>query len=503
MNYDWIKTRAQFDEERTAVIDPLKGTEWTFQELNIRAENLANHLQEQGVKKGDVIGIFSPNDVAVLDLLFAAFKLGAVYFPMNWRLKPNEIESVIADSGVQVIFYAKRHLSSLEGIADEKLHMDIDSSEYDELVNPKKHKPFKSVDVERDDLACLMYTSGTTALPKGVMFTYESFTSNAINSILTYRVNSNFSTVVSLPMFHVFGFNDLTIPLLMAGGKLVLHRYFEGEQFNDLMAQYKPNYLTLIPTMYYALLIAPNFNPKDFENIDFLVQGGSAPLPGVQKKFESMGLNIINGYGLTEAPLGLVNTPENSVKKPMSIGKPVMYVDICLLDEEHNEVEVGEIGELAIKGKQVTPGYWNKPDATKASFHNGYFLTGDLACIDEDGDVFIVDRKKELIITGGENVLPSEVETILSEHPLVAQCVVVGFESEKFGEVVTAGVLLTENDPDYEEKLDAHMREHLASYKVPKLYLQVTKMPLTSTSKPDKLEVKKMMNKKADQLNRD
>ncbi|UXV32439.1 long-chain-fatty-acid--CoA ligase FadD [Mammaliicoccus sciuri] len=499
MNYDWIKTRAQYDEEKAAVIDPLKGTEWTYQDLNIRAENLANHLEEQGIKKGDVVGIFAPNDVAVLDLLFALFKIGAVYFPMNWRLKPNEIESVIEDSGVKFIFYANRHLSSLQGIADDYLHMDIDSPEYDELVNPKNHKPFKTVDVGRDDLAALMYTSGTTGLPKGVMFTYDSFTSNAINTILTYKVNSGFSSIISLPMFHVFGFNDLVIPLLMAGGSLVLHRYFEGEQLNDLMAKYKPNYLSLIPTMYYAMLVAPNFDVKNFDNIDFLIQGGSAPLPGVQKKFASMGLNIINGYGLTEAPLAMINTPTNSLKKPLSIGKPVMYVESRLFDEDFNDVPVGEIGELAIKGKQVTPGYWQKQEEMNKSFHDGYFLTGDLARIDEDGDIFIVDRKKELIITGGENVLPSEVEIVLAGHPLVAQCVVVGYENEKFGETVAAAVLLNEQDPDFVEKLDAYMRENLASYKVPKNYLSVMKMPLTSTAKPDKLEVKAMMKRKFQQ----
>lgn len=501
MNYDWIKTRAHYDEGKAAIIDPLKGTKWSYQELNIRAENLANHLQEQGVQKGDVVGIFAPNDVALLDLLFASFKMGAVYFPMNWRLNSKEIESVIEDSGVKLIFYANRHLSSLEGIADDYLHLDIDSPEYDEVVNPKNLKPFNTVDVEGDELASLMYTSGTTGMPKGVMFTYDSFTANGINTVLTYKINSDFVSIVSLPMFHVFGLNDLVLPLLMSGGSLVLHRYFEGEQLNDLMAEYKPNYLSLIPTMYYAMLVAPNFNLKNFDNIDFLVQGGSAPLPGVQKKFESMGLNIINGYGLTEAPLALLNTPSNFLKKPMSIGKAVMYVDLKLFDEKFNDVEVGEIGELAIKGKQVTPGYWHKQEETDKNFHDGYFLTGDLARIDEDGDIFIVDRRKELIITGGENVLPSEVETVLSDHPLVAQCVVVGFESEKFGESVSAAVLLTEKDPDFEEKLDKHMREHLASYKVPRMYLSVTKMPLTATSKPNKLEVKEMMKRKAEKLN--
>lgn len=497
MNYDWIKTRSEYDEIKPAIIDPFKGTEWSYQDLNVRAENLANHLVNQGVKRGDVIGIFAPNDVAIFDILFATIKIGAVYLPMNWRLKHKEIESVINDSGVKMIFYAQKHLSSLIGIADEVLYMDVDSKAYDEIVDPSQHLPFQSVQVESEDLAALIYTSGTTGLPKGVMFTYESFVSNPINNILTYKVNSNFKTILSTPLFHVLGFNDLSIPLLMAGGTIVLQRYFEGEALNDLIKQYEPNYLILIPTMYYALLVAPNFDIKQFERINFMIQGGSAPLPGVQKKFNSMGHTIINGYGLTEAPLVLVNTPENAIQKPDSIGKPVMFVDIKLLDEFGEEVGVGEIGELAVKGKNVTPGYWNKPEETKKSFKDGYFLTGDLAKKDQDGDVYIVDRQKELIITGGENVLPSEVETALGEHPLVGQGVVFAYDSPKYGESVAAAVVLTEDDPDYEQKLDAHMRERLAGYKIPRMYMKLTHMPLNSTSKPDKLELKEKMNQKA------
>lgn len=496
MNYDWIKTRAQYDEEKIAIIDPFKGTEWSYKDLNNRAENLANHLVNQGVKRGDVIGIFAPNDVAIFDILFATIKMGAVYLPMNWRLKHKEIEKVVNDSGVKMIFYAQKHLSSLIGIAEEVLYMDVDSKEYDKIVDPDQHQSFQSVSVESNDLAALIYTSGTTGLPKGVMFTYDSLVSNPINTILTYKINSNYKTIVSTPLFHVLGFNDLSIPLLMAGGTIVLHRYFNGEELNDLMKKYEPNYLILIPTMYYAMLVASNFDSGQFDKVDFLIQGGSSPLPGVQKKFMSMGHPIINGYGLTEAPLAIVNTPENVSRKPESIGKPVMFVDIKLLNEFGEEVEVGEIGELAIKGKNVTPGYWNKSEETQESFKDGYFLTGDLAKKDQDGDIYIVDRQKELIITGGENVLPSEVEAVLGDHPLVGQGVVFAYDSPKYGESVAAAVVLNEDDPDYEQKLDAHMRERLAGYKIPRMYMKLTHMPLNSTSKPDKLELKEKMNQK-------
>lgn len=497
MNYDWIKTRAAYDEVKPAVIDPFKGTSWSYQDLNKRAENLATHLQEAGVQQGDVVGIFAPNDVSLLDLLFATTKLGAVYLPINWRLKPKEIESVISDSNVKHIFYAAKHLSTLQGMADDLLYMDVDSAEYDEIVDPTNHKPFESVAIDGDKLAILMYTSGTTGLPKGVMFSYDSLVNNLINTVLTYKINATYKTIIATPMFHVLGFNDLILPLLMAGGTAVLQRYFNGEDLNDLMTEHKPNYLILIPTMYYAMLVSKNFNIDNFKEVEFLVQGGSAPLAGVQQKFTGMGHHIINGYGLTEAPLVMVNTPENSINKPGSIGKPIMFVDIRVLNDNHEDVLAGEIGELAVRGKNVTPGYWNKPEETEKAFVDGYFLTGDLARVDEDGDVFIVDRRKEMIITGGENVLPSEVEAVLTTHPLVAQGVVLSFDSPKYGESVAAAVVLTEDDPDFEQKLDEHMREKLAGYKVPRMYLKVTHMPLNSTSKPDKLELQKLMNQKA------
>ncbi|BBK27094.1 AMP-binding protein [Staphylococcus arlettae] len=499
MNYDWIKTRSDFDEEKPAIIDPAKGTQWTYQQLNIRADNLAHHLREQGIKQGDVVGIFAPNDVAILDVLFASFKLGAIYYPINWRLSPEEIETVVNDSGVKLIFYSTKHLSSLTQIPEDLIYLDIDTPAYDEIVNPEVHHPFTAVSVEHDDIASLLYTSGTTGTPKGVMFTYESFVNNGINLNLTYNTVPDDVAIVSLPMFHVFGFNDLTIPMLMNGSTIVLQRYFNGEGLNDLMAKFKPNYVMLIPTMYYGMLIADNFNPANFENARYLIQGGSAPLPAVQKKFASMNLFLINGYGLTEAPLTTVNTPDNAINKPMSIGKPVMFTEVRVLDDTYQDVTPGEIGELAIRSKNVTPGYWNKPEETAKSFHKDFFLTGDLARLDEDGDIYIVDRKKEMIITGGENVLPSEVERVLSEHPIIEQCVVVGYDSPKFGESVAAAIILKEDTANYEQELDSYAREHLAGYKIPRMYLKITHMPLNATSKPDKLSLQKLMNDRAQQ----
>lgn len=500
MNYDWIKTRSIFNRNDIAVIDPNKKTEWTYEQMNIRAENLANYLREQGIGQGDVVGLFAPNDVSNFDFLFASFKLGAVYLPMNWRLKPQEIAGVVEDSGVKTIFYGTNHLERLVDIPQELIALNVDTEEYNAIVDPSNHKPFESVSVEDDDLASLIFTSGTTGRPKGVMFTYESFHSNMINEIVTVGVTSEDSTIAGAPMFHVLGYNDLVVPLLFAGGTVILQRYFDGGEMNALMQEYKPTVTVFIPTMYYVMLVSDNFNPAQFSNVKLLMQGGSAPLPAVQAKFEQMGLTIQNAYGMTEAPVTFVNPKDNAKVKPMSIGRPLMFIDYRVIDERGQDVQAGEIGELIIKGNNVMPGYFNNPEENAKSFIDGYFRTGDLARVDEDGDIFIVNRLKELIITGGENVLPSEVEAILSKHPLVGQTVVVGYDNPQFGESVSAAVVLTEDDPGFEEKLDKYMLENLAGYKTPKLYLKLDAIPLNSTNKPDALEIQRLMNAKAKEI---
>lgn len=500
MTYDWIKTRSFFNRNNTAVIDPNKKTEWTYEQMNIRAENLANYLRDQGIGQGDVVGLFAPNDVSNFDFLFAAIKLGAVYLPMNWRLKPQEIAGVVEDSGVKTIFYGTNHLERLVDIPQELIALNVDSEEYDAIVDPSNHKPFESVTVEDDDLASLIFTSGTTGKPKGVMFTYKSLHHNMINEIITVGITSNDSTIAGAPMFHVLGYNDLVLPMLFAGGKVIIQRYFDSAEMNKFQQTYKPSVNVFIPTMYYGMLVAENFRPDQFSEARLLIQGGSAPLPAVQAKFEQMGLTLQNAYGMTEAPVTFVNPTENAKVKPMSIGRPLMFIDYRVIDENNEDVAAGEVGEIIIKGKNVMPGYFNNPEANEKSFIDGYFRTGDLGRVDEDGDIFIVNRLKELIITGGENVLPSEVEAILSKHPLVRQTIVVGYDNPQFGESVSAAVVLTEDDPDFEEKLDKYMLENLAGYKTPKLYLKLDEIPLNSTNKPDALEVQRLMNAKAKEI---
>lgn len=500
MNFDWIKTRAVSHPDKVAVIDPTKGTEWTYRELDIRAENLANHLTKDGVKRGDRVGAFVPNDIAIIDFFLASIKMGAIFVPMNWRLKPIEIGRVVEDAGLEYIVYATNHLDRLSEVPQEFIKYNVDEPEYQQIVNPEKHQPFTSVDLELDEIAMLIYTSGSTGTPKGVMHTHQSYMNNVFNEILSWNITDEFVTFASAPMFHVVGFNDVVLPMLMTGGTVVLERYFNPQTINEWIVKYRPTILIMIPTMYYAIIADPRFKPEMLESVEMFVAGGSPPLPAVQKVFQQMGKIIINGYGLTEAPLLSFNKQVYADQRPETIGRPVMNVKHKIVDEDFNEVPVGEIGELIVRGVNVTVGYWNLPEENESAFHNGYFRTGDLATENEFGELTIINRLKEMIITGGENVLPSEVEVVLSKHPLVKTAIVLGYDNPQFGESVSAALILNKEAigyEDYEEVLNEYLLKNLAGYKTPKLYLILEELPQNSVGKPDRLELKRMMNEKA------
>lgn len=498
---DWLTTRASSHGDKVAIINPAKGTEHTYAEMNRRAQNLANYLHDQGIKKGDRVGLFGPNDTSVFDIFFACVKMGAIFIPLNWRLKSNEVAKVVEDAGLEYIFYSTPHLERLENVPNEYIKIDIDSAEYKDIVEPKVDKVFEPVPLDKEDIAMLIYTSGSTGVPKGVQITHRSYITNLQQELASWEVTEDSITIVSTPMFHILGLIDTALPVLYKGGTIIVDRYFDKDNINNLIAKYEPNILIMIPTMYFGIVNGANFNPANIQKIATLVQGGAPPLEKISAAFASFGAPILNAYGLTEAPLLTFNSKTISEKEPKSIGLPVLGIDMKIVDEQGNEVPRGELGEIIVKGENVTTGYWNLPhENDKAFTEDGYFRTGDLATMSELGAVTIVNRTKELIITGGENVLPSEVEAILNKHPLVQTAIVVGYDHPQFGESVSAAVTLNKDALNYdkwEETLNEFCLKNLAGYKTPKLYLQLDEIPLNSVAKPDRLELQRRMNELA------
>lgn len=498
MNLDWIKVRSLLTPDRTALIDPLKNKEWTYKAVNQRAENLARYLKKKGVVKGERVALYAPNDISYFDTLLACIKLGAIFIPLNWRLKPIEIKKVIEDAQPKVILHSSQISKRLALVDQSLLSLDVDSEEYQIVCETSSHEALPSESIELDSPVMLIYTTGTTGDPKGAIITHNGMINNSMNTIISWNITHKDSTIASAPMFHIAGISGIIIPLLLNGGKIIIDRFFDGKNTNEMIRYYKPTMLFMVPTMYYGLISAENFHKNNLASVHTFVAGGSPPLQKVIDYFAEEKLPLINSYGLTEAgPNNFKLTGETALQYPFSIGYPSFFIEAKIVDSEDKEVGVGQVGELLLAGQHTFAGYWNKAAETKEAFYGHYVRTGDLAKRDQNGLFYIVDRKKEMIITGGENVLPSEVEKVLNEYPDIKECVVVGYEHQRYGQSVGAAVVAIGERPTIEE-LDEYMTAHLAGYKTPKQYLFLDAFPMNSVGKIDKREISRLLNQTSD-----
>lgn len=494
MNLDWIKVRSVLTPDRTALVDPLKKIECTYKDLNVRAENLAHYLRQQGVVKGDRVALYAPNDLSYFDVLLACIKLGAIFIPLNWRLKPIEIKRVLENAEPKLILHASQISERLSFVEASLLSLDVDSKKYNDICDSSTHVEFQSESLELDTPVMLIYTTGTTGDPKGAIITHNGMVNNSMNTIMSWNITHDDVTIASAPMFHIAGLSGIIIPLLLIGGKVIIDRFFDGVHTNELIKQYKPTMLFMVPTMYYGLISAENFSKSNLKSVHTFVAGGSPPLKGVVNYFVKEKIPLINSYGLTEAgPNNFKLTSETALQQPFSIGYPSFFVEAKIVDENNEEVEQGQIGELLLAGQHTFNGYWNKDEETQKAFLGAYVRTGDLAKKDENGLYYIVDRKKEMIITGGENVFPSEVEEVLNANPHVKNSVVVGYEHPRYGQSVGAA-LIYDGDSSNIAELEQHAYANLAGYKTPKQYLFLEAFPVNSVGKIDKREISRLLN---------
>lgn len=494
MNLDWIKVRSLLTPNRTALVDPLKNNEWTYKEVNVRAENLAHYLKKKGVTKGDRVALYAPNDISYFDVLLASIKLGAIFIPLNWRLKPIEIKKVVEDAKPKVILYSNQISERLSLIESDLLCLDVDSKKYNDICEDPNHVEFYSESIELDSPAMLIYTTGTTGHPKGAIITHNGLVNNSMNTVISWNITHQDTTIASAPMFHIAGISGIIIPMLLIGGKVVIDRFFDGAHTNELIKQYKPTMLFMVPTMYYGLITAKNYSKDNLTSVHTFVAGGSPPLKEVVNYFVKENIPLINSYGLTEVgPNNFKLTGESALQHPYSIGYPSFFVEAKIVDENDQEVELGQVGELLLAGQHTFVGYWNNEEETIKAFQGVFVRTGDLAKKDENGLYYIVDRKKEMIITGGENVLPSEVEKVLNHLPGVKEAVVVGYEHPVYGQSVGAAIVC-DGDRLNVAELDHYTSENLAGYKTPKQYLFLDAFPNNSVGKTDKREISRIMN---------
>ncbi|MGR6973963.1 o-succinylbenzoate--CoA ligase [Streptomyces cynarae] len=479
----WPARRARKTPHRTALIHGDRSV--TYAELHERTTRLAHALRTRGVRRGDRIAYLGPNHPAYLETLFAAGTLGAVFVPLNIRLAGPEIAYQLADSGAKALVYAPSLaalVAGLPGSIDVRTYVEV-GAEYEELLAAAGDEPIDQP-VTLDDTCIIMYTSGTTGRPKGAMLTHGNLVWNAFNVLVDHDLIADERALVSAPLFHTAGLNMLTLPVLLKGGTCVLVEAFDPEATFDLIERHRITFMFGVPTMFDQVARHPRWDRADLSSLRILTCGGSPVPTPLIGKYQERGLTFLQGYGMTEAAPGtLFLDAEHAVGKAGSAGVPHFFSDVRVVRPDLVPVDVGETGEVVVRGPHVMPGYWGLPEETAAVFADGWFRSGDAARVDEDGYVYIVDRIKDMIISGGENIYPAEIEDQLLAHPDIVECAVIGVPDEKWGEVPRAVVVPREGatlDPD---EVIASLSGRLAKYKIPKSVVVADALPRTASGK--------------------
>ncbi len=469
---DWLVKRSELSPDKTALIDVDSGKRVNYRELNQRTSAMAAYLKSFNLTRGDRVAILDFNSLFHIELLFALPRLGAVLLPLNYRLSSAELSGIIEDSSPKILFYGSEWAPTAESLNTNKTETILIPTEEaiktaEKLDSDTFIDPVLDVDPENPWL--LLYTGGTTGSPKGAMLSHRMVTWNALNTIISWGLNPDDVVVMAMPFFHTGGLNVFTLPLIKLGGTVVIMKNFDAEEYLELLQQEKGTIMFMVPTMYQLLAETKNFAAADFSAVRFCITGGSPCPENLYHLYWEKSLPFKQGYGLTEAGPNCFALDDNLIKEKIgSVGKAVFYGRVKAVNEEGAAVLPGEIGELAIKGPHLFSGYWNNPQATKEIIKDGWLFTGDLVRHDKDGFFYIVDRKKDMFISGGENVYPFEVESALYKHPAVAEAAVVGMPHEKWGEVGRAYVVLNKGYKVEPEELIEHSQKHLARYKVPK-----------------------------------
>ncbi|MET3696313.1 fatty-acyl-CoA synthase [Bacillus oleivorans] len=488
---NWITSRARLSGDNIAVIDGETNQVYTYEQLDYRSNSLAYSLQNMGVKKGDRLAILSPNDVSYLDLLFACIKLNAIFVPLNWRLAKEEIEWILNDSEPACVFCHSDYTLMISDFARFSV-ITLHTEQYKSMVSGNRHPVLFEEQHERDALA-MIYTGGTTGKPKGVILSHQSILWNAMNTIISWNLTKDDTTLTVLPMFHTGGLNALTIPILLMGGKVVLAQLFTPEKATRLLEQHQCTIVLFVPTMYQSFINSHVFTEHSYPSMKLFLSGG-APCPAeIYDAFKEKGILFKEGYGLTEAgPNNFYIDPEMAYEKRGSVGKPMLFNDAKIINDEGKEAKANEIGELWVKGKHGFELYWNNLEATVETKNDGWIATGDLAKKDEEGYYYIVGRKKDLIITGGENVYPLEVEQCLLKHPSILEAAVVGIPDMYWGEKVTGFLVVKDGSCLDDKEITDFCAQYLGKYKIPKTYHIVAELPKTHVGKIDKKRLKEM-----------
>ncbi|MEM7358436.1 MAG: long-chain fatty acid--CoA ligase [Pseudomonadota bacterium] len=493
--------RAEANPERTALI--FEEQKLTYEEFADRVRRQATLLRENGVCVGDRVGFLGFNQPAFLETIYAANAIGAIFVPLNFRLTAEELSFIINDAGVHSLVCDDPLREVIEPVRDRLCcrhyySAESDADNWKSLLDLRSAaEPLKDiVSVDQHDVSVIMYTSGTTGLPKGAMLTHGNLMWNNINATFAFGGSRDNVVLTVAPLFHIGGLNVMTLHAFTLGACLVLMRNFEPGEVLDAFNEHKVTHMFGAPAMFLFMSQHEKFADTDFSHVDTFVCGAAPPPESLLTLYAELGINFCQGYGLTEtAPFASFLTPEWAIKKLGSAGQPPIYSDLKIVDENNKTVTNGERGEICIAGPNIMKGYWNRPEATAEAIDTeGWFHSGDVGYLDEDGFLFICDRLKDMVISGGENVYPAEVESVLYKHEAIAEVAVIGLPDEKWGEAVTAVAALHADKELTLEELREFAEKELARYKLPLRLHLVDELPRNPAGKVLKFVLKEELS---------
>lgn len=505
---DYLGRREIYSPDKLAIIDAGKTPEWrlTYRQMNDRANKLANYFKSIGIGKGNRVAIFARDGIEHLDTFFACAKLSAIHTALNWRLHWREAVAIIENTTPKVMIYSDDFKSTIAEIENATrntqyetrnyLHLEGDgipgSQHFETALQSSTNSSVTCESLEAEDIAALIFTGGTTGLAKAAQVSHRMIAWNTLNTVV-HDVTHNDVYLNVFPMFHTGGLFVYTLPQVIFGGTTILIRQFDPALVLTLIERERVTIFGGVPTMYQAMTQAPNWAQADLSSLRFCTSGGAPlPVPLVEKYTREKNIRFKQGFGMTEFGPGIFAlAPEDAIRKAGSIGRPNFFVDARIVDDDNRPLGSNQVGELVLKGPSYSSGYFNDPEASAAVVDkDGWFHTGDLAKYDEEWYFFIVDRKKDMFLSGGENVYPVEIEQVLYRHPVVHVCAVVGVPDAKWGEVGKAFVVLKPGASATEADLLTHCRAHLAAYKVPKSVTFLDALPISSAGKILKRELK-------------
>ena len=490
MNLAGILTAsAERDPDHVAI--RLDDIELTYAALDGASTHIAGLLKAHGVQRGDRVGIMLPNVPYFPVCYYGVLRAGGIVVPMNVLLKKREVAYYLSDSGAKLVFAWHDFAQDAQAGAQEADAecLVVTPGEFEHQVGAAT--PDTAVaDTADDDTAVLLYTSGTTGQPKGAELTHANLTLNAQGSRDLFDLGSDAIVLGALPLFHSFGQTCSMNATIGGGGTLTLIPRFDPGKALEIMQRDHVNVFQGVPTMYGAMLHHPDRDSYDVSALTLCGSGGSAMPVELLHGFDAaFGCKILEGYGLSESsPVASFNHADRE-RKPGSIGTPIRNVEMSVVDDDGHEVAQGEVGEIVIRGYNVMKGYWRRPEATAETIIDGWLHTGDMGRVDEDGYFYVVDRKKELIIRGGYNVYPREIEEVLYEHPAVREAAVLGVPHDEYGEEIGAAVALKDGATATPDELRDFVKDQVAAYKYPRLVWLVDDLPKGPTGKILKREI--------------